>query len=59
MANQEAEKVLKTLKSALETNGGKEGKDCRKKGEKLYRRWIEEGSIAAPNGLPVDGEPAI
>ena len=54
MANQEAEKVLKTLKSALETNGGKE----RKKGEKLYRRWIEEGSIAAPNGLPVDGEPA-
>jgi hypothetical protein len=33
MANQEAKKVLKTLKSALETNGAKE----KKKREKLYR----------------------
>ena len=56
MANQEAEKVLKTLKSALETNGGKEGKDWRKKGEII--QTMDRRGHAAPNGLPVDGEPA-
>ena len=33
MTSQEAEKVLKTLKSTLEINGGKDGKDWKKKGE--------------------------
>ena len=47
----EIEKVLKTLKSTLEVNEGREGKEWKRRGEKLYREWIEGGAIASPTGL--------
>lgn len=57
MGDIEPERVLKTLKATLERNGGRDGKEWKRRGGKLYKGWIKEGSINAPNGLPVDGEP--
>jgi hypothetical protein len=47
----EIEKVLKTLKSTLELNEGRGGKEWKRLGEKLYREWTEGGAIASPTGL--------
>jgi hypothetical protein len=47
----EIEKRLRTLKSILEFNKGREDKEWRRLGEKLYRVWTEGGAIASPTGL--------
>lgn len=48
---------MKALKSTLEVNGGKDGKEWKKRGEKLYKEWVDDGCIASPEGVPVGGEP--
>ena len=47
----EIDKVLKTLKSTLELNGGKESKEWKIRGDNLYREWIEGRAIVSPTGL--------
>lgn len=51
------ERILKALISTLEVNGGKDGKEWKRRGEKLYKEWVDDGCIASPEGVPVEGEP--
>lgn len=52
--SEEAERVFKALKSTLEIN---EGKEWKRRGEKLYMEWIEDGWVLSPDGVPTEGEP--
>lgn len=57
MAGREMERILKALISTLEVKGGKDGKEWKRRGEKLYKEWVDNGCIASPEGAPVEGEP--
>lgn len=41
MGDIEPERVLKTLKATLERNGGRDGKEWKRRGEKLFKGWLK------------------